>query len=110
MNDPARNDERLHELSRRIERQRAQHVAREAKGRGRHAERAHHLVLRLLTDLGVALMAGVLLGYGVDSYFDSRPWGMLGGALLGLAAGVRNVLYTADSVTRARRKDTNTPS
>ncbi len=70
-------------------------------------------MLRLLADMGVAMAAGVLLGWGVDSYFGTRPWGVLAGALLGLAAGVRNVLHTADMVSRhgaGAQKGSGTPS
>ncbi len=99
-------DDRLEDLRRRIDEHRAARAAREQARKGRDPRAAaHHLVLRLLADLGVALAAGLLLGYGIDHYFGSRPWGMLGGALLGLAAGVRNVMHTADSMSRISRHD-----
>ena len=41
-------------------------------------------------DLGVHLVVCVLvastLGYGLDMWADSRPWGLLGGIALGFAA------------------------
>ena len=99
-----REQQKLAELRERIERERARQHAGEQRGRaGDTQAAAHHLVLRLLADMGVALLAGGLLGYGIDHYFGTRPWGLLGGALLGLAAGVRNVLHTADSVNRSRK-------
>ncbi len=105
-------EQRLKELERRIGEARARREKdRHRKGADAHAA-AHHLVLRLLADMGVALAAGGLLGWGADSYFGSRPWGTLAGVLLGLAAGVRNVLHTADAVSRraAAGKSGDTPA
>ncbi len=103
MSGQRREEKRLDDLRQRIAARRREQGA----GHGGEGERArasaYHLMLRLLADMGVALTAGVLLGYGVDHYAGTRPWGMLAGALLGLAAGVRNVLHTADSVSRGRR-------
>ena len=99
------HEEKLRELERRLAEARRQRQDGAGKRHDAHAK-AHHLVLRLLADMGVALLAGVLLGWGADSYFGTRPWGVLAGALLGLAAGVRNVLHTADMAMRQRRMET----
>jgi len=61
--------------------------------------------MRLLTDLAAGLIAGVLLGWGIDTWLHSKPWGIVIGSLLGLAAGVRNVLRTADAVSRKPPSD-----
>ncbi len=34
------------------------------------------------------VLAGVLIGLGIDWYFGVRPWGILGGASAGLAVGM----------------------
>ena len=90
---------RLDELARDIEALRQRHERGESRGENPHAS-ASHLVMRLLTDLGAGLIAGVLLGWGIDHWLGSKPWGVIVGSLLGLAAGVRNVLRTADMATR----------
>lgn len=33
-----------------------------------------------------------LIGYWVDSYWDSSPWGLIGGATLGLIGGMYNLI------------------
>ena len=91
---------RLHEFARELEELRRRHESEARQPRENPHARASHLVMRLLTDLGAGLIAGVLLGWGLDRWLGSRPWGIIGGSLLGLAAGVRNVLRTADSVSR----------
>ena len=91
---------RLDELARDIEELRRRHERRRERRDDNPHARASQLVMRLLTDLGAGLIAGVLLGWGIDRWLDSRPWGIIVGSLLGLAAGVRNVLRTADSISR----------
>ncbi len=87
----------------RLERELAE-LRRRKEGNHRRRDNPHaaasHLVLRLLTDLGAGLIAGVLLGWSIDRWLETNPWGIVLGSLLGLAAGVRNVLRTADSVSR----------
>ena len=90
---------RLDELARDIEELRRRHERRERRSDHPQA-RASQLVMRLLTDLGAGLIAGVLLGWGIDRWLDTKPWGIIVGSVLGLAAGVRNVLRTADAVAR----------
>ncbi len=52
--------------------------------------------VRIATDLLAAVIVGGGLGWGCDTYlFDSRPWGMAGGLVLGLVAGVRNAYRSA---------------
>jgi F0F1-type ATP synthase assembly protein I len=38
-------------------------------------------------EIGVAVGLGVVIGYWIDGHWNSGPWGVLIGALLGLAAG-----------------------
>jgi ATP synthase protein I len=56
------------------------------------------IAFRLGTELVVATMLGALMGYAVDSYFDTKPWGMLVGLIFGLAAGCLTVYRTAMSL------------
>ena len=39
-----------------------------------------------------SVLAGGLIGYGVDSWLHIRPFGMLAGGALGFAAGIRELL------------------
>ncbi len=47
--------------------------------------------IRIATDLLAALIVGGALGWVCDTYvFDSTPWGMIIGLLMGIVAGMRN--------------------
>ena len=41
-------------------------------------------------ELVVPVLAGVFLGLWVDRRFDSAPWGVVAGAVLGISAGFLN--------------------
>lgn len=40
-------------------------------------------------------MIGVLMGYAIDHFFNTRPWGILAGVIFGGAAGCLRVYRTA---------------
>ncbi|HEX2859805.1 MAG TPA: AtpZ/AtpI family protein [Alphaproteobacteria bacterium] len=48
-----------------------------------------------MADIGIYLLVCILacgaLGYATDSYFHSKPWGLLAGIALGFAAWLRQV-------------------
>lgn len=51
--------------------------------------------LALVTQLGLTMVGsivfGLVLGLWIDSHFGTRPWGMLGLSLLGIAGGTVGV-------------------
>jgi F0F1-type ATP synthase assembly protein I len=53
------------------------------------------IAFRLGTELVVATMIGALMGYAMDKYFDTKPWGILIGLIFGGAAGCLTVYRTA---------------
>ena len=53
------------------------------------------IAFRLGTELTVATLVGALLGYGLDRFFDTQPWGLAAGVILGGAAGCLNVYRAA---------------
>ena len=56
-------------------------------------------------DFASATAVGILLGYGVDVWQDTTPWGLLGGLLLGTAAGVK--MMFSDAAKAAPENKTN---
>jgi len=56
------------------------------------------LAFRLGVELLVATLLGAGMGYAVDHYFGTKPWGILAGLFLGGAAGFLTVYRTAMSV------------
>ena len=64
------------------------------------------VAFRLGTELTVATITGDLLGYALDSFFGTKPWGMVIGILLGSAAGCLAVYRVAMTLT-IEEDDTN---
>lgn len=63
------------------------------------------LAFRLGTELVVATMIGTLMGYSVDYYFGTKPWGILVGLIFGAAAGCLSVYRTAMKVQFDEEED-----
>ena len=57
------------------------------------------IAFRLGTELTVATVIGGLLGYALDSFFGTKPWGLVVGIVLGSAAGCFAVYRVAMTLT-----------
>jgi len=64
------------------------------------------VAFRLGTELTVATVIGGLLGYALDSFFGTKPWGLVVGIVLGSAAGCLAVYQVAMTLT-VEEDDTN---
>lgn len=67
------------------------------------------LALRYGGEFGAAIIVGALIGYGVDYFLPTDPWGLVVGFVLGFAAGVVNVVRVAQSYNRAHPPDADAP-
>jgi ATP synthase protein I len=74
------------------------------------AQSAAGLALRFGGEFGAAIIVGALLGYGVDYFLHTQPWGLIIGFGLGFGAGVVNVVRTAQAYNKANPSDPNAPS
>ena len=63
---------------------------------------AYSLGFRIATDLVVAVLAGLGIGWGLDKLLGTSPWFLLVFMPLGIAAGIGNVIRVAKS-DEARR-------
>ena len=61
------------------------------------------IAFRVLTDLGVAIAFGFFAGRLIDGHFGTSPWATMIMLLLGMAAGIRNVVHYAETLERQRR-------
>lgn len=52
----------------------------------------------------VAIVLGLALGWWLDTKFDSQPWCLLTGLLLGIAAGFKNLFTFSARLDRLSRK------
>jgi F0F1-type ATP synthase assembly protein I len=68
--------------------------------------------LARLSSIGIELVAAIvgftLVGYFWDRHFGTQPWGVLIGALLGLAGGMYNVVR--QSLTAVKETGPVTPA
>lgn len=62
---------------------------------------------RAAIDFASACAVGVLLGYGVDQYAETSPWGIVSGLGVGLVTGVY-LMFKAEARTAlaAKKKET----
>lgn len=60
---------------------------------------------RLSADLVSAVVAGSGLGWGLDWLFGTGPWFLLLFFFLGVAAGILNVIRTANRMNAAQQAD-----
>lgn len=64
---------------------------------------------RLATEFVAGILVGGAIGWAVDSWFGTSPFGLIVFLMLGFAAGVLNALRSAglvrESPARVRRKD-----
>jgi ATP synthase protein I len=73
-------------------------------------ESAASLAFRFGGEFGAAVIVGALLGYGIDFFVHTGPWGLIIGLVLGFATGVVNVVRTAASFNSANPPDPNAPT
>ena len=53
------------------------------------------IAFRLGTELTVATIIGGLMGYALDSFFETKPWGLVVGVVFGVVAGCLGVYRVA---------------
>jgi F0F1-type ATP synthase assembly protein I len=46
-----------------------------------------------LSQIGMEMVAPIVAGLVFDHYLGSRPWGLVGGAVLGLAGGLIHLVH-----------------
>lgn len=94
-------DESERELRRRREALAAKlktHESEEAAERTRGERsslRGYAVAFRLSTELIAGVLVGALIGWLLDTFAGTSPWGMIVFVLLGFAAGVLNVLRSS---------------
>ena len=90
--DPGlQEDARLTSLDRRLKAAQADEAARTGKHRP-ESQVGRSQGMRILSDLFGMPLGGGLVGFALDSWWDTRPWAMLTLMFLGFIVAVRNVM------------------
>lgn len=55
----------------------------------------------------VAIVLGLAAGLWLDKKLGSAPWGLLGGILIGVAAGFKNLFTVSAKLTKLEEKKNN---
>lgn len=66
------------------------------------AQMAWRMVIELVAGLGI----GFGIGYGLDILFGTLPWLMIVFTMLGLAAGIKTMIRSAEEIQRTKLADT----
>jgi ATP synthase protein I len=73
-------------------------------------ESAASLAFKFGGEFGAAVIVGALIGFGIDYWAHTSPWGLIIGVGLGFCAGVLNVVRTAKAYSQKHPVDPNAPS
>jgi ATP synthase protein I len=64
------------------------------------ARRAIELAFRLGVEMVAAMVIAVVIGWGLDRLFHTKPWLMIVMVPVGMAAGIRNLVRASGSQTK----------
>jgi ATP synthase protein I len=99
------------DLASRIARAQAHSPAQAAADRVRQGEMTGvGRAFRLASEFIAAIVVGGALGYGVDWFFKTQPWGMVIFILLGFAAGVLNIIRATAELNAMTAVPPGTPA
>jgi len=73
-----------------------------ASGTRREEFAATAMAWRMIVELIMSIMVGSAMGWGLDTLFGTLPLFLIVFVMLGLAAGVRMMLRTADEMNRVK--------
>src|SRR6218665_2474982 len=80
------------------ERRRGDGAEAAAEARASESRKGYAVAMKLSSEFVAAVIVGALLGYLLDHFAGTRPWGMIILLLLGFCAGVLNVMRAAGMV------------
>ncbi|MBX9456700.1 MAG: AtpZ/AtpI family protein [Rhizobium sp.] len=66
---------------------------------GQDSRAGYNQALRISSEFIAAVIVGGLIGYLLDTFLPTKPWGLVFFVLIGFVAGVMNVLRVTGKVT-----------
>ena len=64
--------------------------------------RSYRVYLSLGTEIAISLAAPILIGFGIDSYLNTRPWGLLGGVVVGMLSFLVRMIVLIQKLTKEK--------
>lgn len=107
--NPPPEDDALSSLRRRVAKAREAESAAASKDRAPPSNAAS-MAMRMGGEFVAALLVGAAIGFGIDQFAPTKPWGLVVGLVMGFAAGVTNVVRAAKTYSAANPSDPNAPS
>ena len=87
----------LKEISTRLEIAKKKIKKKQIKNNGSNAASLGK-ALKISTELVAAVVVGTTLGFILDNWFDTRPWLTISFFIMGVAAGILNVIKSAKNM------------
>lgn len=94
--EPASEDSRLVSLEQRLDRAEAAEAKRNAVNAGPEADANYKLGNRVLAELIGGIGGGALVGWTIDYFAGTGPWGLLVVLFLGIIVAFRNIFRIAN--------------
>ena len=92
-NDQSPDSQDLKDLDSRLRRVRTREEEKSSEPRAEVGQMG--IAFRMATEMAAGLMVGGVLGWWIDSWLNTRPWGLLLLLVLGAAAGTRGAFREA---------------
>ena len=100
---PSNQDRRLDTLDDRLARLEASEVKRTGSGPSVSTDADYRLGNRVLADLIGGIAGGALIGWVIDHFAGTAPWGLMIFLLLGIIVAFRNIFRIANEASRNSR-------
>lgn len=104
---PVDEDRRLSSIDERLNKLQASEAERTGQHQPASADPNARLANRVLADLIGGIAGGALLGWLVDRWFETQPWGFLILLTLGIIVAFRNIFRIANGAAAASRQPDN---
>ena len=96
-------DRRITVLDERLDRLEASEAARTGRGKPVEADPNYRLGNRVIADLIGGIAGGMLVGWLIDRFFSTGPWGFMIFLALGIVVAFRNIFRLANGTAKPPR-------
>lgn len=98
-------DRRIKALDERLEQLETREAVRTGQGKSAEADPNYRLGNRVIADLIGGIAGGALVGWVIDRFFDTGPWGFMIFLALGIVVAFRNIFRLANGAAITPRDD-----